>query len=462
MKKCLILLLVLVLMTALIGCSNKEPNKESVVKSETETGMSNDNIECSFKAVVTEVSENGFLVEPVPGSDELRSSNMFSLSKNAITDSSQPEVGNTYEIVYDGRIMETYPAGLGKISSVTLISGQKEEVEPEDNGTDTQTKSEVTETLEEKSDSMMEFATQQPGSLADALEMEYSDFSQGIYDMIAEDWKKYDEMDQMQRICSSHLFGCCSMQFETWDKATEFIGVTPWNPFENADWAVKMKDSQRTDQNSMMLDYRTDFYGKSDGSLENLELTSDYHLESGFVNLIITLYNAGKCIAWPENEPGDVTNLAFCIAMVDRKQMVSADIKVVHTDNYDAVRIALPEASNFKYMFNITSYKGTEELAKMFNNVCDTVGIPMNYDLLLQKIASIPKEDIGDDVYEDTTSDNLNSNVGTDNLLDSIIMASSDIDIDEDGRTEYCTITPGPTSGLFTVTITAYRDNAIQ
>ena len=56
--------------------------------------------------------------------------------------------------------------------------------------------------------------------------------------------------------------------------------------------------------------------------------------------------------------------------------MVSADIKVVHTDNYDAVRIALPEASNFKYMFNITSYKGTEELAKMFNNVCDTVGIP--------------------------------------------------------------------------------------
>ena len=406
MKKCLILLLVLVLMTALIGCSNKEPNKESVVKSETETGMSNDNIECSFKAVVTEVSENGILVEPVPGSDELRSSNMFSLSKNAITDSSQPVVGNTYEIVYDGRIMETYPAGLGKISSVTLISGHKEEIEPEDNGTDTQTKSEVTETLEEKSYSMMEFATQQPGSLADALEMEYSDFSQGIYDMIAEDWKKYDEMDQMQRICSSHLFGCCSMQFETWDKATEFIGVTPWNPFENADWAVKMKDSQRTDQNSMMLDYRTDFYGKSDGSLENLELTSDYHLESGFVNLIITLYNAGKCIAWPENEPGDVTNLAFCIAMVDRKQMVSADIKVVHTDNYDAVRIALPEASNFKYMFNITSYKGTEELAKMFNNVCDTVGIPMNYDLLLQKIASIPKEDIGDDVYEDTTSDN--------------------------------------------------------
>ena len=430
MKKCLILLLVLVLMTALIGCSNKEPNKESVVKSETETGMSNDNIECSFKAVVTEVSENGILVEPVPGSDELRSSNMFSVSKNAITDSSQPVVGNTYEIVYDGRIMETYPAGLGNISSVTLISGQKEEGEP--------------------------------SSLADALEMEYSNFAQGIYNMIAEDWKKYDEMDQMQRICSSHLFGCCSMQFETWDKATEFIGVTPWNPFENADWAVKMKDSLKTGQNGMMLDYRTEFYGKRDGSLENLELTSDYHLESGFVNLIITLYNAGKCIAWPENEPGDVTNLAFCIAMVDRKQMVSADIKVVHTDNYDAVRIALPEASNFKYMFNITSYKGTEELAKMFNNVCDTVGIPMNYDLLLQKIASIPKEDIGDDVYEDTTSDNLNSNVGTDNLLDSIIMASSDIDIDEDGRTEYCTITPGPTSGLFTVTITAYRDNAIQ
>ena len=41
----------------------------------------------------------------------------------------------------------------------------------------------------------------------------------------------------------------------------------------------------------------------------------------------------------------------------------------------------------------------------------------MNYDLLLQKIASTPKEDIGDDVYEDTTSDTMNSNVGTDKRL---------------------------------------------
>ena len=68
--------------------------------------------------------------------------------------SGKPHIGNTYEIVYDGRIMETDPAGLGKISSVTLIPGQKEEGEPEDNGANAQTKDKVAETPEEKTDSM--------------------------------------------------------------------------------------------------------------------------------------------------------------------------------------------------------------------------------------------------------------------------------------------------------------------
>ena len=51
MKKCLILLLVIALMTALIGCSEKEPSKESDVKNKTETEISNANIECSFNSL---------------------------------------------------------------------------------------------------------------------------------------------------------------------------------------------------------------------------------------------------------------------------------------------------------------------------------------------------------------------------------------------------------------------------
>ena len=51
MKRCLILLLVLALVTALIGCSEKEPSKESDVKNKTETEISNANIECSFNSL---------------------------------------------------------------------------------------------------------------------------------------------------------------------------------------------------------------------------------------------------------------------------------------------------------------------------------------------------------------------------------------------------------------------------
>ena len=100
------LVLAFVLLAALAGCSGKEPEEENV----------------SFLSVVTEINGPAMLVRPVEGSDELRSSYSFSIPLDAVSDGSDPQVGDLYRIVYDGYILETYPASLGNIVSVTRVT----------------------------------------------------------------------------------------------------------------------------------------------------------------------------------------------------------------------------------------------------------------------------------------------------------------------------------------------------
>ena len=117
MKKILLFLTILVLIFSVSGCNKKE----SETKPETGADMPEKSSDCTFKAVVTEVNDAGMVVKPVPGSAELKSSDAIAIGKAAITDNSNPEIGDTYEIVYDGRILETYPAGLSNISRVVLV-----------------------------------------------------------------------------------------------------------------------------------------------------------------------------------------------------------------------------------------------------------------------------------------------------------------------------------------------------
>ena len=122
MKKQILFLAILVLIVSISGCSKKE----SETKPGTGADMPEKNTDCTFKAVVTEVNDAEMVVKPVPGSAELRSSDAIAIGKAAITDNSNPEIGDTYEIIYDGRILESYPAGLSNVSSVVLVEGHQD------------------------------------------------------------------------------------------------------------------------------------------------------------------------------------------------------------------------------------------------------------------------------------------------------------------------------------------------
>ena len=75
----------------------------------------------SFQATITEIGNGSMLVTPVEGSAELRSSDAFRLPIQNMPPSPEPKVGDTVEIIYKGDILETYPAGLDEIVSITVI-----------------------------------------------------------------------------------------------------------------------------------------------------------------------------------------------------------------------------------------------------------------------------------------------------------------------------------------------------
>lgn len=73
----------------------------------------------TFQATVLEASDSQILVEPVPGSAELASADRFSLpSQDGLT----LQAGDLIEIEYSGGIMESFPAQLGEINSIRVVT----------------------------------------------------------------------------------------------------------------------------------------------------------------------------------------------------------------------------------------------------------------------------------------------------------------------------------------------------
>ena len=78
-----------------------------------------------FVAKVTEVRNGSFVVSPVEGSKELKSSDVFTIPVSNMNSSVEPVVGDELIIVYCGGIEETYPAQLGTIICTSLVERGK-------------------------------------------------------------------------------------------------------------------------------------------------------------------------------------------------------------------------------------------------------------------------------------------------------------------------------------------------
>ena len=107
MKKCITLFLVICCVFTLVACK-AAPEEEDVH---------------SFEATVLEVHETYLLVEPGEDAWERSSSDKIEVSLQDKTSWPIPQVGDTVNVLYNGELMETYPARVGKVYRVEILTG---------------------------------------------------------------------------------------------------------------------------------------------------------------------------------------------------------------------------------------------------------------------------------------------------------------------------------------------------
>lgn len=75
----------------------------------------------AFEAEILEINEGYFLVEPVEGSQELKSADQIQVPMKNMDPSLEPQVGDIIEISYNGAISESYPAQLTEVFGIKVV-----------------------------------------------------------------------------------------------------------------------------------------------------------------------------------------------------------------------------------------------------------------------------------------------------------------------------------------------------
>ena len=96
--------------------------KNAIVGKTDSEGNLLESKEFSFRATVLEVNESFLLVEPVQGCPERTSADKIEVSLQGKTSWPVPQVGDAVNVVYNGDLMETYPARIGKLYRVEIVS----------------------------------------------------------------------------------------------------------------------------------------------------------------------------------------------------------------------------------------------------------------------------------------------------------------------------------------------------
>ena len=80
-----------------------------------------------FQAKILEIFDSHYLVEPVEGSPELRSSDRIEVKRKHLDSSLEPEIGDIIEIIHSGEIMESDPARLQDVYSIRVVNEEEQE-----------------------------------------------------------------------------------------------------------------------------------------------------------------------------------------------------------------------------------------------------------------------------------------------------------------------------------------------
>lgn len=119
MKKRVYNIICLCSLVSMMLCACAQQQIGTSVEEETTTRTSQEGDKTvTFQATIIDIIDDTILVEPVEGASELGSADSFTITTIA---NIELHVGDIVEIEYNGEILETYPAQLGKVYAIHVI-----------------------------------------------------------------------------------------------------------------------------------------------------------------------------------------------------------------------------------------------------------------------------------------------------------------------------------------------------
>lgn len=194
---------------------------------------------------------------------------------------------------------------------------------------------------------------------ADLENVESDAFGQGVHDRIKKEWQEFHSLTEEQRWTTSHMYGHCSVSFETWEEAVEFLGITVSNPLE--------KMPELTDADSSGIPFyeaglngqgkhaRIEWYSTEDHRIQHAQIHAGYldgqirialtaTLHGGETNVYTTGGGWAEAVTF-ENEmvPMKNGNAALAIIPNDSGDYASVDAFLVQDNVLYTLHLVGPE-----------------------------------------------------------------------------------------------------------------------
>lgn len=115
---------------------------------------------------------------------------------------------------------------------------------------------------------------------------------------VAREWQIYDGLTDIQRLTSSKLWGCVSLETDTWKECEQAIGFAVNNPLESLDWLHKTGyfGMESADPNTPVkhIQINADATEATGRKLSEINVTAGYCLENIRITLDATLVAEGQ------------------------------------------------------------------------------------------------------------------------------------------------------------------------
>lgn len=180
--------------------------------------------------------------------------------------------------------------------------------------------------------------------------------------------------------------------FENWNEAVDYIGIEPWNPFENADWLKKMNYAGaniKEGVTGVLQHCYAYIFDRDGGNIEHAYLETGY----AYGKTRVVMNDHIKTASSMDSLSGEYSMVKFYQLVKEngnikvhegtaKEQGYICVVGIQNGQSAVSINMRFYKDDELKYEIRLTSLEDIDDLEEPFNKVCEELSIPLKYDTI--------------------------------------------------------------------------------